>query len=103
MRLLLALFAFLALGLAPLGRPAVARTAGDHCAEMAGMEHQSPSQNQDHSTGAAVKSCCTAMAAALPAAAAIAETPKLRLPLVAPALPAQLGVRRDVEVPPPRA
>ncbi|GAA4010905.1 hypothetical protein [Sphingomonas humi] len=102
MRMLLAFLAFIALALGPVGMPAEARTSGDHCAEMAGMDHGQRQPQQDHGGAAAVKSCCTAMAAALPVVDVMAEAPSLRVPLVAPALPAQHGVRREVEVPPPR-
>lgn len=103
MRTLFALFAFLALLIAPLGSSPVAASGADHCAEMAGMDHGRPQPQQDHGGGPVVKSCCTAVAAALPAAGEMIEAPALRAPLVAPALPAQHGVRREVEVPPPRA
>ncbi|WP_029940839.1 hypothetical protein [Sphingomonas astaxanthinifaciens] len=103
MRLLLALLAFLALGLAPLGLPAEARTSDDHCAEMAGMAHSTQPDQQDHGAGMVLKSCCTALAAALPEMERVAAAVPLRLALVAPALPVQHGVRREVEVPPPRA
>ena len=66
MRLLLALFAFVALALSPLGMPAEARAMDDHCTEMAGMDHHG--QKPDPSAPQPVKSCCTAMPAALPEA-----------------------------------
>lgn len=99
MRRLLALFAFIALAMAPLGMSAEARTADEHCTAMAGMDHGSPSAEPDK---AAVKSCCTAMAAALPAAAEVEQAPTLRAPASALILPLQHGLRRKVEVPPPR-
>ncbi|GAA4019525.1 hypothetical protein GCM10022280_19240 [Sphingomonas swuensis] len=100
MRLLLALFAFVALALAPLGLPAEARAADDHCTEMAGMDHGR--QAPDHSAPAGVKSCCTALAAALPASLAVEPRPVPKVAVMTIVLPAQQGVRREVEVPPPR-
>jgi hypothetical protein len=101
MRLLLALFAFVALALAPLGMPAEARTMGDHCSEMAGMDHHG--QTPDAPAAQPVKSCCTAMPAALPASDPVLTPPALHAPGEASVLTLQRGVRREVEVPPPRA
>ena len=101
MRLLLALFAFVALALAPLGMPAEARATDDHCTEMAGMEHDG--QKPDPSAPQPVKSCCTAMPAALPDAEAVLPLPILHAPPETKVLAVQIGIRREVEVPPPRA
>lgn len=101
MRLLLALFALMALALAPLGMPAEARAMDDHCAEMAGMEHQQ--EKPDPASPKAVKSCCTAMPAAMPVAAAVIASPVLGAPAEALVLAHQHGLRREVEVPPPRS
>ena len=101
MRLLLALFAFLALAVAPLGMPAEARTMDDHCSEMAGMDHHS--QTPDPSSPQPVKSCCTAMPAALPAAEVMLTQPILQSPAEPKVRVLQVGLRREVEVPPPRA
>ncbi|WP_426267045.1 hypothetical protein [Sphingomonas sp. LHG3443-2] len=78
MRLLLALFAFVALALAPLGMPAEARAMDDHCTEMAGMEHHGA--KPDPSAPQPSKSCCTAMPAALPEADAALPMPMLHAP-----------------------
>jgi hypothetical protein len=101
MRLLLALFAFVALALAPLGMPAEARASDDHCAEMAGVDHHG--QTPDPSAPQPVKSCCTAMPAALPASEAALSVILLPDPAETRVLSLQVGVRREVEVPPPRA
>ncbi|UUR08263.1 hypothetical protein [Sphingomonas glaciei] len=100
MRLLLALFAFVALALAPLGMPAEARAMDDHCTEMAGMDHHG--QTPDPSNAQPVKSCCTAMPAALPEAEAVMPVPVLHAPAETKVLALQIGLRREVEVPPPR-
>jgi hypothetical protein len=101
MRLVLALLAFMALALAPLGMPAEARTMDDHCAEMAGMDHHG--QGSEAPDPQPVKSCCTAMPVALPASDPVLSSLALHAPAVAMVLTLQHGVRRDVEVPPPRA
>jgi hypothetical protein len=101
MRLLLALFAFMALALAPLGMPAEARAMDDHCAEMAGMDHDG--QSRETLDPQLVKSCCTAMPLAMPASDPVLSSPALHTPAVAMVLTLQRGVRRDVEIPPPRA
>ena len=101
MRLLLALLAFLALALSPLGMPAEARAMDDHCTEMAGMAHHG--EKPDPSSPQPVKSCCTAMPAALPEAEAVMPLPVLHAPAEAKVLALQIGVRGEVEVPPPRA
>ena len=100
-RLLLALFAFVALALAPLGMPAEARAMDDHCTEMAGMDHHGA--KPDPSAPQPSKSCCTAMPAALPEADAALPVPMLHAPAETKVLTLQVGPRRDVEVPPPRA
>lgn len=101
MRLLLTLFAFLALAVAPLGMPAEARATDDHCTEMTGMVHHG--EVPDAADLQPVKSCCNAMPAALPAAAAILPSPILHAPAETKLLALQIGLRREVEVPPPRA
>lgn len=101
MRLFLALFAFLALGLAPLGMPAEARSTENHCAEMAGMDHHQ--QKPDHGGTAPVKSCCTAMAAALPETSGAEQALILRAPVVAMSIPVQHGLHGEVEARPPRS
>lgn len=101
MRLLLALFAFVALALSPLGMPAEARAMDDHCTEMVGMDHHG--QKPDPLNAQPVKSCCTAMPAALPEADAVLPMPALHAPAETKVLALQIGVRREVEVPPPRA
>ncbi len=101
MRLLLALFAFVALVIAPLGMPAEARAMDDHCSEMAGMDHHG--QKSDRSSPQPVKSCCTAMPAALPQAEAAIPVAVLHAPAETKILALQIGIRREVEVPPPRA
>ena len=101
MRLLLALFAFVALALTPLGLPAEARAMDDHCTEMAGMDHHG--QKSDPSSAQPVKSCCTAMPAALPEAEAVIRLPVLHAPAETKVLALLIGLRREVEVPPPRA
>jgi hypothetical protein len=100
MRLLLALFAFMALALAPLGMPAEARAMDDHCTEMAGMDHHG--QKSDSAAPQPVKSCCTAMPAALAKAEAVMPMPVLHAPAATKVLLLQTGLRREVEVPPPR-
>lgn len=102
MRLLLAFLAFVALALAPMGMPAEARAMNDHCAEMAGMDHHQQ-KSADPAGSQPAKSCCTAMPAALPTTGAAMPLPVLRAPGEAMVLALQLGVRREVEVPPPRA
>lgn len=101
MRLLLALFAVVALFLAPLGMPAEARASYDHCTEMANMDHHG--QTPDPSSPQPVKSCCTAMPAALPEAEAALQVAVLHAPAETKILALQIGIRREVEVPPPRA
>nr|WP_314443949.1 hypothetical protein [uncultured Sphingomonas sp.] len=101
MRLLLALFAFVALAFAPLGMPAEAWAKDDHCAEMAGMDHHG--QSPDPSSPQPIESCCTAMPAALPEAKASVPGAVLHAPAEAKVLALQIGLRREVEVPPPRA
>ena len=100
MRLLLALFAFMALALAPLGMPAEARAMEDHCSEMAGMDHHG--QKPDPVDLQPVKSCCSAMPVALPEVGAMLSTPLLHAPAESLVLALQVGIRRKVEVPPPR-
>ena len=100
MRLLLALFAFVALALSPLGLPAEARASDDHCIEMAGMDHHGATP--DPSAPQPVKSCCTAMPAALPEAEAVLPAPTLHAPSETRVLTLQIGPRREVEVLPPR-
>ena len=100
MRLLLALFAFMALALAPLGMPAEARATDDHCSEMAGMDHHG--QKPDPASSQPVKSCCSAMPVALPEVGSVLPTPVLHAPAEALVLALQVGLRREVEVPPPR-
>lgn len=101
MRLLLALFAFVALALSPLGMPAEARAMDDHCTEMAGMEHHGAAP--DPSAPQPVKSCCTAMPVALPDAEAVMPVPMLHAPAETKVLALEIGLRREVEIPPPRA
>lgn len=101
MRLLLAFFTVVALALAPLGMPAEARAMDDHCTEMAGMDHHG--QTPDPSNAQPVKSCCTAMPVALPEADAMLPAPMLHAPAETKVLALQIGIRREVEVPPPRA
>jgi hypothetical protein len=101
MRLLLAFLAFFALTLAPLGTPAQARAMADHCAEMAGMNHHQ--QTPDPVGPQPVKSCCTAMPAALPTSDPVIPSLVLRPPVDALVPALQLGLRRKVEVPAPRA
>jgi hypothetical protein len=100
-RLLLTLFAFIALALSPLGLPAEARATDDHCAEMVGMDHHG--QKPDPSSPQPVKSCCTAMPVALPADRSALPSPILHAPAETRVLALQVGLRREVEVPPPRA
>lgn len=100
MRLLLALFVLMALALAPLGMPAEARAMDDHCVEMPGMVHHQP--GPDPSSVQPPESCCTAMPVALPEAEAVLAAPLLHAPAATLALALQAGLRRDVEVPPPR-
>ena len=100
MRLLLALFAFVALALSPLGMPAEARAMDDHCTEMAGMDHHG--QKPNPSDAQPVKSCCTAMPAALAETNAVMRMPALHAPAEPKVLTLLIGLRREVEVPPPR-
>jgi hypothetical protein len=101
MRLLLAILALFALTLVPLGMPAEARAMADHCAEMAGMDHHQ--QTPDPAGPQPVKSCCTAMPAALPTSDPVIPSLVLRAPVEALVPALQLGLRRKVEIPPPRA
>ena len=101
MRLLLALFAFMALALTPLGMPAEARAMDDHCSETAAMDHHG--KKPDPASQQPVKSCCTAVPAALPDAGAALLPPQLHAPAEPNVLSLQMGLRREVEVPPPRA
>lgn len=102
MRLLLALFALVALALAPLGMPAEARAMDDHCAEMAGMDHHGAKPDPAGSPQP-VQSCCSAMPVALPTSDSARPTPVLHAPPEAMVLALGVGPRREVEVPPPRA
>ena len=101
MRLLIAFLTFMALALAPLGLPAEARASTEHCAEMAEMGHHTPKSEPSGQQQA--KSCCTATPAALPASEAELPLPLLHAPAETQILAEQDGLRRGVEVPPPRA
>jgi hypothetical protein len=101
MRLLLGLLGFLALLTAPLAAPAGAALAGsaaEHCAATMAEGHE----ERGAEPAAADNSCCMAVAAALPLAAAVEARPSSPLRAAArpcPGFPLSLG---EVEIPPPR-
>jgi hypothetical protein len=102
MRLLLALFGFLALALAPFATPAMA--ASNPCsAEMVSHPDGHRQMPTDHDMKAHADLCCVGLATALPEASANMVVPIASKPLVAVSAITRLsGVQPAAADPPPR-
>jgi len=101
MRLLLALFGFLALALAPFATPATAMAVSSPCsAEMVSHHGDHGQIPPDHRMKARADLCCIGLASALLASSATMADPLATKSLIA-ALPS--GIQPAAADPPPRA
>jgi hypothetical protein len=105
MRLLLALFSFLALALAPFATPAAAMTASTPCSAEMDSHHAGHDQMPaDHGMKAHADLCCIGLASALPASSATMNEPLvMRPPIVASPVIELSGIQPAATDPPPRA
>jgi len=105
MRILIALFGFLALALAPLATPAAAAAAARPCSAEMTSEHGDHGQMPaDHETKGLADLCCVAMASAIPLpSTATIELPTTKSPLVASPITKLSGIQPTAADPPPRA
>jgi len=104
MRILVALFGFLALALAPLATPATAAIAKPCSAEMTSEHGKHGQMPADHETRGLADLCCAAMASAIPLPSlAMIELPTTKSSLVASPITKLSGIQPAAADPPPRA
>jgi len=105
MRLLLALFSFLALALAPFATPATAMSVSSPCsAEMVSHHGDHGQIPPDHGMKARADLCCIGLAPALLAAGAVIGEPAIGKPMIAASRITKLnGIQPTAADPPPRA
>jgi hypothetical protein len=105
MRLLLALFSFLALALAPFATPATAMAVSSPCsAEMVSHHGDHGQMPSEHGMKAHADICCIGLASALPVSSVTMTEPPVTKSLIA-ALPVTelSGIQPAAADPPPRA